>query len=203
MTRLRLDPARILLDTLGHPPQRCRSLSPCDGRGTPPCAFTLVEILIVVVLVAILAAVVVPASSNSSISQLQGAAILIAGDIQYVQAEAINTGQVLRIDFVGGNQYQAIDPDGGPGGRAVVLPYPQKDYPAHNNQFIVDLDDPGPLQGVQLTSALFGGQPRLEFGVYGEPVASGEIVLRAGIYQVRITVQSVTGLISIGPLEKA
>jgi prepilin-type N-terminal cleavage/methylation domain-containing protein len=169
----------------------------------PSFGFTLVEVLIVLVILAILASVLVPAMGDPATSRLKGAATVLARDIQYVQSEAINTGQTLQINFVSETQYQVVDPDGGAGGSAVVLRYPQLDYPAHNGQFIVDFDDPGPLRGTTIQRPDFGGQPRLEFGRYGEPTASGEIVLQSGSYQVRITIAPVTGMVSVGDLEVA
>ncbi len=166
-------------------------------------AFTLIEILIVVVLMAILASVLVPVMGDSVPGRLRGAAMILARDIQYVQAEALNTGQTLQIQFVSETQYQVVDPDGGVGGTPVVLRHPQSDYPAHNGQFIVDFDDPGPIRGVMIQSAQFGGQPRLEFGPYGEPTASGEVVLVDRGHQVRISVSPITGIVGIGNLEVA
>ena len=168
-----------------------------------PTGFTLVEILIVVVLLAILASVLVPAMGDSATSQLRGASLILGRDIQYVQAEAMNTGQTLQINFTSATRYEASDPDGGVGGTPVLLRHPQSDYPQHNNQFIVDFSDPGPLRGTTITSPSFGGQPRLEFGKYGEPAAGGQVILRSRGYQVRISVAPITGLVSVGELEKA
>ena len=82
-----------------------------------------------------------------------------------------------------------------------MLRYPQLDYPAHDGQFIVDFDDPGPLRGTTIQAPNFGGQARLEFGRYGEPTAGGDIVLRSGSYRVRITIAPVTGMVTVGDLE--
>ena len=163
--------------------------------------FTLIEVLIVVVVMAILASVLVPAVSGSSSSQLRGAATILVRDIQYVQSEAINTGQTLQLEFTSPTQYRVIDPDGGPGGSALVLPHPQTDSPAHGGQFIMDFSDPGPLKGVTISSAKFGGQPRLEFGRYGETSYGGEVILTVGKNQVRITIAPATGMVTVGRLE--
>ena len=58
-------------------------------------AFTLVEVLIVVVILAILASVLLPVIGDPATSRLRGAATILTRDIQYVQAEAMNTGQTL------------------------------------------------------------------------------------------------------------
>src|SRR2546425_1048963 len=100
-------------------------------------------------------------------------------DIQYVQAESMNTAQSLHVNFTSTTRYEVSDPDGGVGGTPVLLRHPQFDYPQHNNQFIVDFSDPGPLRGTTITSANFGGRPRLEFGKYGEPAAGGEVILHS------------------------
>ncbi|MBI3463945.1 MAG: prepilin-type N-terminal cleavage/methylation domain-containing protein [Planctomycetes bacterium] len=171
--------------------------------------FTLVETLIVVVLMAILASVVLPASTSSANSQLRAAASVLGGDIQYVQAEAVHTGQTLQIDFPGDNEYRAIGPDINGDGQPDLLQHPQADSPAHYNQlkkyseFVVNFDEPGPLRGVTIGSAQFGGKPRLEFGKYGEPTSGGEVMLRCQGSQVRITVAPATGLVTVGKLEKA
>ena len=165
--------------------------------------------LIAIVLMAILASVVIPTLSSSASSQLRGAAIVLAGDLQYVQAQAITTGQSLRVEFPGGHQYRATGPDRDGDGQRDVLQHPQADSPAHYNQlkgyseFVVDFDDPGPLHGVTIESALFGAQPILEFGKYGDPTASGGIVLRSRGFRVRITVAPITGLVTAGELEAA
>jgi prepilin-type N-terminal cleavage/methylation domain-containing protein len=170
--------------------------------------FTLVETLIVVVLLGILASVVMPALSSSASSQLRGAAAIMAGDFQYVQAEAVNMGQTLQIQFPGGDEYRVYGPDGDGDGQPDLLRHPQSDSPAHYNavkgysEFIVSFDDPGPLTRVTIESAQFGGQRMLEFGRFGEPTASGEVVLRCEGLRVRITVAAITGLVTIGDLEK-
>lgn len=163
--------------------------------------FTLVEVLIVLVLLAILSSVLLPALADSATSRLRGSASLLAQDIQYVQAEAINTNQTLRVRFTSSTRYQVEDPDGGAGGTALILRHPQSDYPAHDGQFVVDFADPGPLRGTSIQSAQFGDQPWLEFGKYGEPTSGGELVLSCGRYQVRITVAPITGMVVIGDLE--
>ncbi len=165
--------------------------------------YTLVELLIAIVLMAILAGVMVPNSGNTEASKLRGGAIVVARDIQYVQSEAINSGRNHEIEFVRGNRYQVWDPDGAGVGRPARMPHPQSDYPLHDGEFIVDFDDPGPLRGLEIASADFGGRSRLVFGRYGEPTAGGEIVLVRGSHQVRITVAPITGFVSVSDLEEA
>ncbi len=174
-----------------------------EQNGARAVGFTLVEIMIVVVIMAILASVLVPAVNSPATSQLRGAAMVLARDIQFVQSEALNTGQTLQIEFTGPTAYRVIDPDGGAGGSSLVLPHPQTDYPAHNGQYIVDWNDPGVLRGVTVASAQFGGQPRLEFGRFGETISGGEVILRVEGRQVRISVAPITGLVTIGDLERA
>jgi prepilin-type N-terminal cleavage/methylation domain-containing protein len=171
-------------------------MSSAFGRG-----FTLVEALIVVVLLAILSSVLLPALADTSTGRLRGAAALLAQDIQYVQADAMNTNQTLRVRFTSDTRYHVEDPDRGAGGGAEIVRHPQLDYPAHNGKFVVDFADPGPLRGTSIRSAVFGGQQWLEFGKYGEPTAGGQVVLSSGRYQVRITVAPITGMVVIGDLE--
>ena len=120
----------------------------------------------------------------------------------------MNTGQTLQVQFPGGNEYRVYGPDADGNGQPDLLRHPQGDCPAHYNaakgysEFIVDFDDPGPLTRVAIESARFGGQPALEFGRFGEPTAGGEVVLRCEALRVRITVAPITGLVTIGDLEK-
>jgi prepilin-type N-terminal cleavage/methylation domain-containing protein len=174
-----------------------------NGDDPTRLGFTLVEVLVVVMILAILASVVVPVVSDSANAKLRGAATVLARDIQYVQSEALNTGQTLRIEFIGKTQYRVVDPDGGPGGSARVLPHPQSDAPAHGGMFVVDLSDPGPLRGATITSAKFGGQSYLEFGRYGETISGGEIVIRTTDRQVRLSVSATTGAVTVGHIESA
>lgn len=171
------------------------------GVGFSNGGFTLVELLIVLVILAIVSSVLVPSLADSSASKLRGSALLLAQDIQYVQAEAINTNQSLRIRFVSDTRYQVEDPDAGVGGTSELLRHPQLDYPAHDGKYVIDFADPGPLKGTTIRSLQFGGSRWLEFGKYGEPTTGGEVVLSSGRYLVRITIAPITGTVSIGDME--
>jgi type II secretory pathway pseudopilin PulG len=154
--------------------------------------------LIVLALLGILAAVALPTIPATDVARLKAAALLLATDIEWTQAQAMQTGQPLWLEYVGGNRYQVVDATVDP---PRVIRHPQTDSPAHGGQYVVDFDDPGPLQGVRVAEASFGTRGSAEFSAYGEPATGGSIRLQCGRLQLRILVAPVTGIVTIGGLE--
>lgn len=159
-------------------------------------AFTLIELLIVLTILGILAAVAIPTVSAPDLARLKSAAMVLAADIEFAQAEAIATGRPCRVEFVGGNRYQIVDPSGG--GTPVVVRRPQNDSPAHAGFYVVDLDDPSPIRGVRIASAAFGRRALVEFSSFGAPNSGGQVTLQFGRHAVELRVATITGIVTIG-----
>ena len=147
--------------------------------------------MIVLFVLAIVAAVAVPAL-NSSLNEikLDSAAREVVSAIQYTQSLAIKKGD----NNYGVQFYEALDKfhcfRGGPGAD-IINPLDKKPYS-------VDFTAVGPLQGVDIESAVFGiNATAVKFNTLGELEKSGTVVLSYGTFQKTITVSLPLGKISV------
>ncbi len=84
------------------------------------------------------------------------------------------------------DSYQLEDPDG-------VIQHPVK----KGFNYIVDFQNDTRLNKVDITSANFSGNPDVEFNSMGSPDSGGTVSLQAGNTTATITVEPITGYISI------
>jgi prepilin-type N-terminal cleavage/methylation domain-containing protein len=166
----------------------------CDLRaGDYNRGFSVIEILIVLVILAIVAMVAIPVTSSAAGMQLRSAANMIAADLEYAKSMAITRTQDFSVVFDCSNEsYLIKNPDG-------VIPHPVK----KGFNYVVDLPGVG-LDKVDIVSADFDSDGTVKFdylgsphNATGSPLGSGVITLRAGGATIRITVEPVTGFISI------
>jgi prepilin-type N-terminal cleavage/methylation domain-containing protein len=157
--------------------------SPGSGRG-----FTVVEILIVLVIITIAALTAVPMMSSASSVQIRAAANMIAADLEYAKSMAISRGQNYSVRFDQNTEsYQVEDQDNS------VIPHPVK----KGFDYIVDFGNDSRLNRVDITGANFSGNPDVEFDSLGSPDSGGTVSLQAGTATMTITVEPITGYISI------
>lgn len=157
--------------------------SPGSGRG-----FTVVEILIVLVIITIAALTAVPMMSSASSVQIRAAANMIAADLEYAKSMAISRGQNYSVRFdQAADSYQVEDQGNN------VIPHPVK----KGFDYIVDFGNDTRLNRVDLTGANFSGNPDVEFDSLGSPDNGGTVSLQAGTATMTITVEPITGYISI------
>lgn len=157
--------------------------------------FTLVEILIVVVIIGIAAAIAVPMMSSAGSMQARAAASMVAADLEYAKSMAISRGQIYSVVFDKVNEtYQIEDKDG------AVIPHPVK----KGFDYVVDFTTDGRLDRVDIGDVSFDGTSKVSFDYLGSPwngsgtpLNSGVITLQAGSAAETVSVEPVTGFISI------
>ena len=166
-----------------HPvEERAEHGSPSPGNG-----FTVIEIIIVVVLLSIAALAAVPMLSSAGTMQIRAAANMIAADIEYAKSMAISTGQDYSVVFdPGADSYQIEDKNG-------VIRHPVK----IGFDYIVDFQNDSRLSRVDIVWANFNATSVVKFDSLGSPDNGGTVTLQANGTAVVITVEPITGYISI------
>ncbi|MCJ7728715.1 MAG: hypothetical protein MUO27_02370, partial [Sedimentisphaerales bacterium] len=115
-------------------------------------------------------------------------------DLEYAKSMAITRTQDYSVVFDSSNEsYQIESPDG------TVIPHPVK----KGFNYIVDLPSMG-LDKVNIVNAGFDSASTVKFDYLGSPhnasdgpLGSGVITLRAGTATITISVEPVTGFVSI------
>jgi prepilin-type N-terminal cleavage/methylation domain-containing protein len=157
--------------------------------------FTLIEILIVVVIIAIAAMIVVPMMSSAASLQIRAAANMVAADLEYAKSLAISRGQYISVVFDKTiESYQIEDQNGD------VVPHPVK----KGFNYIVDFQNDSRLDRVDIVNADFDTTNEVKFDYLGSPFNGNDSPLNAGTISLQadsltktVTVEPVTGYISI------
>jgi len=160
------------------------------GRGSRgSCTgFTVVELLIVVVILSIVALTAIPMMSSAAGIQIRSAANMIAADVEYARSMAISHGQNFSVVFdKNADNYRIVDLNGN------VIQHPVK----KGFTYVVDFRNESRLNRVDITNANFNGTQTVEFDCLGSPVNGGTVNLQAGAVSATITVEPVTGFVSI------
>lgn len=155
--------------------------------------FTLIELLIVIVILGISAAIAVPMMSSAASMQIRAAAGIVAADLEYARSLAITTGQRHKVVFNVGNDSYEIRKVVGAADEAVKHPITKK------SQYVVNFATDGRLDRVEIDSTTFTGDT-VTFDPLGSPVdllAEGVVTLHAGDFTRTVTVEPVTGFISV------
>ena len=150
--------------------------------------FTLIELLIVIVIIGIAATIAVPLISSAASMQIRAAGGIVAADLEYAKSMAITTGQPHSVVFERATERYSIQC---PVGTVIKHPITQKD-----NGYIVDFATDGRLDRVDLFNTTFTGET-VTFNSLGSPDNGGSVVLQAGGISRTVTVEAVTGFISV------
>lgn len=160
-------------------------------------AFTLIELIVVMVILSIAAMLAVPMISSAADVQVRSAANMIAADLDYAKSMAISRQQYYSVVFDSANEsYEVHDKDGN------VIEHPVKT----GFLFEVDLQSDSRLSRVDIVSADFDSQTSVTFDYLGSPYSgtgtgnplnSGQITLQAGSFSMTITVEPMTGYVTI------
>jgi type II secretion system protein H len=161
----------------------------CDGEG-----FTLVELLIVIVILGVAAAIAVPLASAAANLQLRSAVNMLAADLEYAKSQAIGTGQRHGVVFdIAAQTYRIVNASGD------TIAHPvKKGFP-----YIVNFSGDARLGQVTIAQVDFDGTSTVSFDYLGSPynsasaLDSGSVTLRAGGVDRTVSVEAVTGFISI------
>jgi prepilin-type N-terminal cleavage/methylation domain-containing protein len=160
----------------------------CGLRGVSS-GFTIVEIIIVVVIIAIAALAAVPMMSSASSIQIRSAANMIAADLEYAKNMAISRGENFSVVFdEGADSYKIVDPLGN------VIQHPvKKGFP-----YEVNFQNESRLNKVDITNANFNTTAQtVTFNCLSSPIDGGAVILQADGTTKTITVEPITGFISI------
>ena len=149
--------------------------------------FTLIEIIIVVTILAIAAMTTIPMMSSAASVQIRAASNIIAADLEYARSMAISRGQEYSIVFDPGAESYCIKDQGG-----TVIEHPVKKGFDYEINFSTD----GRLDKVGIDNTTLPANS-VTFDPLGSPDNGGTIALIAGSSTVDITVEPVTGYISI------
>lgn len=149
--------------------------------------FTLIEIIIVIAILAIAAMTAIPLMSSGSSVQIRSAANMIAADLEYARSMAISRGQYYYVEFdESAESYQIEDQNN------VVISHPVK----KGFDYIISFQNDSRLNKVEITNVTFTND-RIRFDCLGSPDDGGTIDLDANGSTATITVEPVTGFISI------
>jgi prepilin-type N-terminal cleavage/methylation domain-containing protein len=157
--------------------------------------FTLVELLIVVAIISIAALTAIPMMSSAASMQIRSAANMLAADLEYAKSMAISRAQNYSVVFdVGAESYQIEDQYGN------VLPHPVK----KGFNYVIDFQNDGRLNKVDISSVDFDTTSEVKYDYLGSPyngggtpLNSGVVNLQAGGTTTTVTVEPVTGFVSI------
>ena len=168
--------------------------SSCDLRITNS-GFTVIEIMIVMVIISIAAVMVIPMMTSAASMQIRSAANMIAADLEYAKSMAISRGQNFSLVFDKTiESYRIENQDGN------VIAHPVK----KGFDYVIDFRSDGRLNKVDIADVDFDTTSEIKFDYLGSPyngsntpLNSGVISLQAGGTTTTITVEPVTGFISI------
>jgi len=150
--------------------------------------FTMVEIIIVVVIISIAAMMVIPMMSSAAGMQIRSAANMIAADVEYAKSMAISRGQNFSVVFdKAADSYRIENQDG------AIISHPVK----KGFDYVIDFRKDSRLNKVDITDVDFNSTNEIKFDCLGSPDNGGNITLQAGGMSIKVTVEPVTGFISI------
>lgn len=157
--------------------------------------FTLVELLIVIAIISIAALTAIPMMSSAASMQIRSAANMLTADLEYAKSMAISRAQYFSVIFdASADSYRIEDQYGN------VLPHPVK----KGFNYVIDFQNDGRLKKVDIVSVDFDTTSKVTFDYLGSPyngsstpLNNGVVNLQAGGTTTTITVEPVTGYVSI------
>lgn len=163
-------------------------------RGTSG-GFTLVELLIVIAIIMIAALTAIPMMSSAASVQIRSAVNMLTADLEYAKSMSISRGQNYSVVFDKNTESYWIEDQNGS-----VIPHPVK----KGFGYLIDFQNEDRLSKVDIVDADFDGTTVVKFDYLGSPyngnstpLNSGVISLQAGGTTTTVTVEAVTGFISI------
>jgi len=165
------------------------------AKGLLESGFTLIELVIVMVILSISALVVIPMIGSASSSQLSSASDILASDLEYARSMAISRGYTYSVVFdTANNSYEIRDATN------TVIRHPVK----KGFDYVVNFGPGEMFDTVTISSADFDSTNVIKFDSLGSPyngsnsaLNSGAVVLQAANASMTVSVEPVTGYISI------
>ena len=137
--------------------------------------------------------------ASAASMQIRAAGSMVAADLEYAKSMAVSRGQIYSVVFDSANEtYEIRDPND------TVIEHPIK----KGSNYVVDFSSDGRLDRVDIASVDFDGEVTVAFDYLGSPYSrdvslafanlnSGTITLQAGGLTKTVTVEPVTGFISV------
>ena len=150
-------------------------------------AFTLLEIIAVLVIISIAALIAIPMFSSASETQLRAAANMIAADLEYARSMAISKQKTYKVVFDETNESYTVEDAGSVISHPVII---GKDYE-------IKFSDDSRVNQVDIVEVDFNSSLQVEFNYLGSPDSGGTVRLAARSSTMTITVEAVTGFITI------
>jgi len=151
--------------------------------------------MIVLLIMAVAAAIAVPMVSSAGSMQIRSAANMVAADLEYAKSLAIGTGQRHSVVFDADNEAYSITNASG-----TTVPHPVK----KGFDYVVNFAADGRLDQVDIVDVNFDGTGTVSFDYLGSSyngagsgLSSGTVTLRASGVTRTVSVEPVTGFISI------
>ena len=156
--------------------------------------FTVIEIMLVVVIIAIVAMVAIPMMTSAAGIQIKSAANIIAADLEYAKSMAIAKQRIYKVVFDASTETYWIEDAG------VIIDHPvRKGFP-----YVINFSGDSRLNKVDIVSANFDSTVEVSFDYLGSPyngsdnpLNSGVITLAAEATNMTVTVEPVTGFVTI------
>ena len=193
-------------------------------RTTPPSefrnlqGFTLLELMIVVVILGICATFAVPMLNQAAAqTRLEAATELVANSLNYARLRALSSQQNFRVVFTPGTERIRVEMNAN--NKLNHLKDPSRDVisagDVENDKSWVGVQHPletreiggkdydltftqfSLYKGVDILTASFSGSQTVTFSPQGVPSAGGSVILRFGGQQRTVSLQAVTGVISV------
>ncbi len=148
--------------------------------------FTLIELMAVIVIIAIAAMLAIPMFGSAASAQIRSAADMIAADIEYAKSMAISRQKTYTVIFDESAESYSIEDETG----IISHPVTHKDY-------VVNFKTDSRVNKVNIVDADFGPSEQVSFTYLGSPDNGGSVTLSADTKTITITVETVTGYVSI------
>ncbi len=149
--------------------------------------FTLIEVIAVVVILAIAAMLAIPMFSSAASIQIRVAADMIAADLEYAKSMAISRQRTYTVIFdESAESYKIEDEDG------IIIT-----HPVTLDDYAVSFRTDSRVDKVNVVDADFGSYEQVSFTYLGSPDNGGSVTLSADTKTMTVTVEAVTGYITI------
>jgi len=148
--------------------------------------FTLIELIAVIVIIAIAAMLAIPMFGSAASAQIRAAADMVAADLEYAKSMAISRQKTYTVTFDESAESYSITDESG----IISHPVTHKDY-------VVNFKEDGRVNKVNIVDADFASSEQVSFTYLGSPDNGGSVTLSGGTKTMTITVEAVTGYVSI------
>jgi prepilin-type N-terminal cleavage/methylation domain-containing protein len=158
-------------------------------------AFTLIEILIVILILAVAALIVVPNIGSAGSTEAVSAARVLQADLDVARSMALTTQVPTSVVFSSDLKSYMVTANYAGGAYTSTVAV---NHPVNMGQlFQVTIPSLNGMSGVRVTNVNFGGLTYVTFDSLGAPSSAGTITLQCGTTVMVITIDSLTGVVSV------